>query len=160
MARTKRTRKHERVREKPAEEYAAESEAALSGVLLDSDVVIEVLRGRRRIVDALRLLEHSGVPTFCTAVTWAEVHAGLRRGEEQVTEEFLQARGEVVLDARAGRRAGAYLATFGRSHGVEIADALIAAAATTSGLVLWTLNRKHYPMRELRFWDPAGGRSA
>jgi len=36
---------------------------------------------------------------------------------------------------------------------VRIADALIAAAATTSGLRLWTLNRRHYPMKDLEFYE-------
>ena len=48
---------------------------------------------------------------------------------------------------------GDYLARYGKSHRVEIADALIAAAAATSGLRLWTLNRKHYPMQDLRFFE-------
>ena len=55
--------------------------------------------------------------------------------------------GEEVPDPQA-------LATFTRSHGLDIADALIAAAASTSGLRLWTLNRRHYPMRDLHFWEP------
>jgi len=37
----------------------------------------------------------------------------------------------------------------------EIADALVAAAATTAGLALWTLNRRHYPMPDIRFYEPA-----
>jgi hypothetical protein len=101
-------------------------------------------------------LEQAGIPTYCTAISWAEVWAGLRPGEEPLAESFFGARGEVVLDATAGRRAGAYLARFTRSHGVEIADAFVAAAATSSGLRLWTLNRKHYPMPDLEFFDPGG----
>lgn len=154
MAGPKRSRQHLRVREKPSARYAlSEQPNALSGVLLDTDVVIEVLRGRRAVIEALMRLERDGVPTFCTAITWAEVHAGLRRGEESVTEAFFEARGEVVLDARAGRRAGEYLLAHTKSHGVELADALIAAAAATAGLSLWTLNRKHYPMRDVHFFD-------
>jgi len=68
-----------------------------------------------------------------------------------VTRAFFEARGEVVLDGKIGRQAGDYLARYGKSHRVEIADALIAAA--TSGLRLWTLNRKHYPMQDLRFFE-------
>ena len=155
MARSKGPARHGRVREKPAAKYTAvEHPEALNGVLLDSDVIIDVLRGKQVTVGALRALERSGVPTYCTAISWAEIYAGLRRGEEPQTEAFLRARGEVVLDARAGRHAGTYLSSFGRTHGVELADALIAAAASTAGLRLWTGNRRHYPMRDVRFYDP------
>lgn len=123
-------------------------------MLLDTDVVIELLRGNpvvKRHVDTLR---QSGVPTFCTAVSWAEVYAGLKPGEESATEAFFDARGEVVLDAAAGRQAGRYLARYARSHGLEVPDALVAAASTTSGLRLWTINRRHYPMTDVRFFEP------
>lgn len=94
------------------------------------------------------------MPTFCTPISWAEVYAGVRPEEEKPTRAFFEARGELPLDGRIGRQAGAYLARYAHSHGVEIADALIAAATTTSGLRLWTLNRKHYPMEDLRFFEP------
>jgi predicted nucleic acid-binding protein len=112
-----------------------------------------MLRRRAPVVARSRALEESGVPTYCTPVTWAEVYAGIRPGEEPLTQAFFESRGEVVLDAAIGRRAGAYLARYARSHGVELADALIAAAATTAGLRLWTLNRKHYPMPDLAFYE-------
>jgi predicted nucleic acid-binding protein len=76
----------------------------------------------------------------------------MRPGEEPLTQAFFDARGEVVLDRQVGRTAGAYLARYSRSHGVELGDALVAAAATTAGLRLWTRNRKHYPMKELAFF--------
>ncbi len=100
----------------------------------------------------LRAIEAGGTPVYCTAVSWAEIFAGIRPGEEGVTEAFFHARGEVVIDATTGRRAGAYLARYARSHGVEIADALVAAGASTTGLRLWTLNRRHYPMEDVSFY--------
>jgi hypothetical protein len=36
---------------------------------------------------------------------------------------------------------------------VELGDALIAASAAASGAMLWTRNRKHYPMTELAFYE-------
>jgi predicted nucleic acid-binding protein len=112
------------------------------------------LRGRAGTLRTALALEASGVSAFCTPISWAEVYAGVRPGEEEATRAFFEARGELPLDGRIGRQAGAYLARHARSHGVEIADALIAAATTTSGLRLWTLNRKHYPMEDLRFFEP------
>ncbi len=154
MEKPKRSAGHRRVREAAAARYTVEaSPSELSGVLLDSDVVIEVLRGRKAVVLALTALEARGVETFTCGVVAAEIFAGLRAGEEAATESFFHARGDVVIDGTTGRRAGSYLARYARSHGVEIADALVAAAAATTGLRLWTLNRKHYPMRDVRFLD-------
>ena len=93
------------------------------------------------------------MPTYCTPVASAEIYAGIRAGEEPVTQASFETRGEVVIDATAGRRAGAYLARYARSHGVELGDALVAAAVATAGLHLWTLNRKHYPMPDVRFYE-------
>jgi predicted nucleic acid-binding protein len=153
MARSQGPRRHRRVREAAAAGYPSTPGAGLAGVLYDSDVIIDILRGRTRVSEAALALERGGVPTFCTAIAWAEVYAGIRAGEEPLTQAFFEARGEVVLDGRIGRRAGAYLARYGRSHGVELADALVAAAAATSSLRLWTLNRKHYPMPDVRFYE-------
>jgi predicted nucleic acid-binding protein len=154
MAGQKRPRRNPRVREAPEAEYAPDTIRELTGVLLDSDVIIEILRGNRTIIGNLAALEGSGTPTYCTAIAWAKVFAGVRAGEETVTENFFAVRGEVVLDARTGRQAGAYLARYSRSHGVELADALVAAAAGSSGLRLWTLNRRHYPMKDLELFEP------
>jgi hypothetical protein len=111
-----------------------------------------VLRGLRETVNHLRELQHTGIPTYCCGVSWAEIFAGVRPGEEAPTEAFFDAHGEVAIDAMTGRRAGVYLSRYARSHGVEIADALIAAAASTAGLHLWTRNRRHYPMDDLRLY--------
>ncbi|MBI1796076.1 MAG: PIN domain-containing protein [Candidatus Eisenbacteria bacterium] len=118
-------------------------------------MIIEILRGNPVLTRAGRELDRGAVPTYCTGVSWAEVFAGLRKGEEPVAEQFFEARGEVIIDGATGRQAGAYLARYGRSHGVQLADALIAAAAVTSGLQLWTLNRRHFPMADLRLFEPA-----
>ncbi len=147
-------RRHRGVREAVAPRYPTGAPLPeLTGVVLDSNVIIEILRGRAGALRLALALEESGVPTFCTPISWAEVYAGVRPGEEEPTRAFFEARGELSLDGRIGRQAGAYLARYAASHGVEIADALIAAAATMSGLRLWTLNRKHYPMEDLRFFE-------
>jgi predicted nucleic acid-binding protein len=159
MARPQRHRGQQRVRETPSTRYASPpAPGDVTGILLDSDVIIEVLRGRRKTIDELLAIERRGVSTYCCAVSWAEIFAGLRPGEEVVTEAFFYARGDVTIDAATGRRAGVYLASSAKSQGLEIADALVAAAATTVGFHLWTLNRKHYPMEDLRFHEGADGR--
>jgi len=60
--------------------YPTGAQPELTGVVLDSDVIIEILRGARGTLQAAIALEESGVPTFCTAISWAEIFAGVRRG--------------------------------------------------------------------------------
>jgi len=55
-------------------------------------------------------------------------------------------------DYETGRQAGDYLRQYRKSHGLQVSDALIAAAAVLNRAALWTRNRKHYPMKELSFY--------
>ncbi|MFH1436826.1 MAG: type II toxin-antitoxin system VapC family toxin, partial [Pseudomonadota bacterium] len=52
-----------------------------------------------------------------------------------------------------GKKAGQYLKEFNKSHGLEIADALIAASASHYRMQLWTLNTRHYPMTDIKLFD-------
>jgi hypothetical protein len=56
----------------------------------------------------------------------------------------------IPIDAKIGVRAGDYLRRFAKSHHVELGDARIAASAAIRKLQLWTRNRRHYPMPELK----------
>lgn len=155
MVRSKGPGKHARVREAPAHEYGAkEAPRALTGVILDTDILIEALRRREPVVGQLRALMVAGTHLYTTPVTLAEIVAGMRPGEAAATENYLARLGEVRLDAAIGRRAGAYLAHYARSHRLELPDALIAAAAVLSGLPLWTRNRRDYPMPDITLYQP------
>ena len=118
--------------------------------LLDSDVIIEWLRCNERIVGWLEEHDAAGDFLACTPVSIAEIHAGMRPRERFSVGEILRVLHCVDLNAHTGHKAGHYRFTFGRSHGVEIADALIAAAAHVHGLTLCSLNLRHYPMRDVK----------
>ncbi len=122
-------------------------------VLVDSDILIEVMRGRDASVVAQWLeLSQSDNPILCSPVGVAEVWTGARSNEHQALKTLFQALVCVPIDHETGRRAGDYLRQYGKSHGVELGDALIAAAAVLNGAALWTRNRKHYPMKGLSFF--------
>jgi len=123
-------------------------------VLVDSDVLIEVSRGRKQdIVSRWIQLSSSGNAVLYSAVSVAELWAGARPNEYEATTNLFRSLTCVPIDEEAGRQAGAYLRQYRKTHGVEIADALIAAGAVASRAQLWTLNRKHYPMKDLSFFD-------
>lgn len=114
--------------------------------LLDTDVVIDFLRGHPKARSAFEKL-----PEDCavSAITVAELHVGVREGAERLALETLLATLAVVdLDAALAAEGGLLRRDWGKSHGVGLNDALIAATALRSGRVLWTLNDKHYPMLE------------
>ncbi len=123
-------------------------------VLIDSDILIEVSRGRDKAVTARWLeLGASDALILFSPVSAAELWAGARPSEQTSLEALFEALVCVPADAAVGRRAGEYLRRYRKSHSVELGDALIASSAVASGARLWTRNRKHYPMPELTFLD-------
>jgi predicted nucleic acid-binding protein len=61
---------------------------------------------------------------------------------------------DILIEVSRGRDADliSRWADYGKSHGVELGDALIAAGAVINGATIWTRNRKHYPMKEVNFF--------
>lgn len=118
--------------------------------LLDSDVVIAWLRRDEDVIGWLKERDAAGDVIGWTPVSIAEVGAGIRPREAFVMDDLARVLDCVELDERVGRKAGRYRLQFGASHGVEIADALIAAAAHVHGMTLCTCNLRHYPMRDIR----------
>lgn len=128
----------------------------MAEILLDSDVIIAWLRGYDPFAELIpRLLEEGNVLAW-TPVSVAEIFAGARKREEDQLENLFLVLEALTLSPEIGRKAGNYLNTFSRSHGVELGDALIAATAYLNKMPLWTLNKKHYPMKEIRFFSPPG----
>ncbi|HEY7389534.1 MAG TPA: type II toxin-antitoxin system VapC family toxin [Bryobacteraceae bacterium] len=122
-------------------------------VLVDSDILIEVFRSRNPdILSRWGSLSESLTEVLYSPVSEAEVWAGAIPGEFERTETLFQNMTCVPIDGQTGRQAGAYLRSYAKSHGLQIADALIAAGAYLNSAALWTRNRKHFPMKEIQFY--------
>jgi hypothetical protein len=112
--------------------------------LLDTSVVIDVLRARPEALSFVRSLEE---PPTCSELTRVEVMRGVRSGERAPTERLLQALRWAHVDEAVARRAGELGRRYGRSHaGLGVADLVVAATALELGLPLATANVRHYPM--------------
>ena len=123
-------------------------------VLIDSDILIEVSRGRNRaVVSRWMELSTCDAAVLYSPVSVAELWAGARPSEYDALRNLFRALTVAPIDEEVGRRAGAYLQRYRRSHGVEVADALIAANAVANNAELWTRDRKHYPMGEISFFE-------
>ena len=122
-------------------------------VLIDSDILIEVARGRdAAILEKWAELAESDDVVLCSPVSAAELWHGARPKEHKALGELFRALTCAPMDAETGKQAGEYSRVFHKSHAVELGDALIAAAAVQNRAALWTRNRKHYPMKGLEFY--------
>jgi hypothetical protein len=125
----------------------------LKAVLIDSDVLIEVARGRERTILARwEELGRSDAAILCSPVTIAELWHGVRPPEQKALEALFHSLTTLAIDAEVGRRAGEYLRQFSKSHRLELGDALIAATAAIHKVELWTRNRRHYPEKDVEFY--------
>lgn len=112
-------------------------------LVLDSDVLIEILRGRP---DAGQWLNSLGSQTVGISVlTRMEILQGARNRQEQTTLIAQLNRYELVLlDAGDTIQALRWFETYRLSHGVGIMDCLIAASALRISKPFYTFNVKHY----------------
>jgi predicted nucleic acid-binding protein len=114
-------------------------------MLVDTDVLIWNLRGNAK---AAERLDHAG-GFVLSAVSYMELIQGVRdKAELVVLRRSLQYWGASVqpLDQEISARAIFLMETYALSHGLQMADALIAATATSLGATLVTANDKHYRM--------------
>jgi predicted nucleic acid-binding protein len=112
-------------------------------VVIDSDVLIDVLRG---IPAASAFLKGLDRPPVCSEVSRVEVLRGMRSGERRATERLLSLVGWASVDETVSVRAGAFGRRFRRSHALAVPDLLVAATADRLGLPLATRNVRDYPM--------------
>lgn len=116
-------------------------------LLLDTDILVEYLRGRR---EATEYLEGLTADLYVSVISVAELFAGVRDdGEERSLKQFLLAFTALPVTEKVARLGGLYRRDYRASHGTGLADALIAATASETGTNLVTFNRRHFPMVEV-----------
>lgn len=118
-------------------------------VLLDTTVLIDVLRGRP-VLNRLRLLHEQADVAATSAVNVEELVRGLRPAEQAAADRLLDGLIVVPLDRVSGERAGSWRRDYaGRGTTLSQADCLVAAGALSVGGRLATGNPRHFPMPEL-----------
>ena len=118
--------------------------------LIDTDVAIDFLRERDYAQKLLEKWSGEGLLAIST-LTHLEIYQGMKAGEEEATNAFLDGLISVAVDIPIARRAGTMLGEF-RSKGVTvgIADAIIGATALQLNAPLLTNNVEHYPFADLK----------
>lgn len=113
-------------------------------LLVDTDVLVEHLRGRDEAAD---YLENLTADLYLSVISVAELFVGVKGDEEEKSlEQLLLAFVILPVTEKAARLGGRYRRDYKPSHGTGLADALIAATAEELGLRLVTFNHSHFPM--------------
>ncbi len=122
--------------------------------LFDTNILIDYLKGKPEATSLLEQCLQEGQVLTCSLITKVELLSGARPGEEQILRDFLDAFERIGLDDNIADGAGRYMSLYRKSHGINTADAIIAASALARGAVLYTLNDRHFPMDDIKVIKP------
>ena len=116
----------------------------MSRFLFDTDVIIDYLRGYREAVNFFQSFDDD---FNVSAITIAELYSGVKDEEEKKELEYFVSLFNVIPVSVEIAVEGGYLRqAWYESHGMGLADALIAATAGLNKMHLVSLNEKHFGM--------------
>jgi predicted nucleic acid-binding protein len=116
-------------------------------VVVDSSVVIDLLRARAPALDVLVQANERNWRLACSILTKVEILRGMRPEEEPGTRNLLAAFDWIEVDDTIAEIAGELGRRFFRSHqGIGATDLVVAATVIQIGGELWTTNLRHFPM--------------
>lgn len=119
-------------------------------MIFDTDIFIWIQRGNSK---AARLLEWEE-ERFISVQTYLELlQSAENKRQHDYTRRFLKDFGIRTLpfSGNIGHRATVYIEEYSLSYGLRAGDALIAATATESNMVLCSSNAKHFkPIKDLK----------
>jgi len=113
-------------------------------VIVDTDILIDFGLDRPDAVQTMAKLEENYIITV-SVITAMELYAGCRSKKDlKKVEELLSGINIELVTKAVSEKAFELMRKFRSSHGVEINDMLIAAAAMTLEVKLISKNQKHY----------------
>ncbi len=113
-------------------------------ILLDTDILVDFLRGYSKAVSYVKA--HTD-RLILSSIVVAELYAGIRDNTELIElDELVSLFTVVPVTPDLAKAGGLYKRDYKKSHGIGLADAIMAATAESQDAELKTLNIKHYPM--------------
>ncbi len=124
-------------------------------ILLDTDIIIDLLRGVEKSKDLLtKLLMEEESFVFVSVITEIELFSGKECNDINIRsniESLLTRFNKVEVDSHLAKRSG----ELRRSYGIEVPDAIIAASALKVNAILYSRNKKDFnKIKELKYKSP------
>ena len=127
----------------------------MNSCLVDTDIIIDYLKGIEKSRLFLKRIEAKEIEAFYSAITVAELFAGVRDGnEEKAVINLLGLMKIVEINFEISRLAGRLRFQYEKKNGIEIPDAIISATSLCLKIPLVTRNVKHFKViREMELFD-------
>ena len=122
--------------------------------LLDSDIIVWIIRGDKEIINIIENLGDSK-STQVSTITIAEIYKNVFPAEVTKTDECIYHHGIINVDDKIAKEAGLYWQQYHKKlKTLSLADCLIAATAKNLSFTLITFNTRHYPMTDIKVLNP------
>ena len=114
-------------------------------ILIDTDVLIDAARNVNEAVNCLQQIEQQQLSPALSSVTQMELIIGCRdKSELRFLDRFLERFQIISVSEQISDTAIDLLKQYRLSHGLQIADALIAATAIVTDIQLISKNQRDY----------------
>lgn len=122
--------------------------------LLDTDILIWIIRGNKKVIASIDKLT-SRFATHISTVSIAEVYKNIFSSEIIETDECIYKHSFIPLDDQIAKQSGLYWRDFNQKFKtLSITDCMIAATAKHENLTLITMNTRHFPMLDIKVLNP------
>lgn len=113
-------------------------------ILVDTDVLVDFFQGQSQ---AVNFVNENVSRIILSSIVLAELYAGVKgEAEQSALGNFISLFRVIPVTAEIAKAGGLYKRDYAKSHGIGLADAILAATAEAENAALKTLNTKHYPM--------------
>ncbi|OGK13521.1 hypothetical protein A3A93_00290 [Candidatus Roizmanbacteria bacterium RIFCSPLOWO2_01_FULL_38_12] len=122
--------------------------------LIDTDILIWVLRGNKEYQDLLLALKDKAALSIST-ITIAEIYKNIFPSEIVKTENLFNEFQVWDVTTEVAKQGGLYWQQFVKQlRTLNLTDCLIAATAHINNATLVSLNLKHFPMKDIQVVIP------
>lgn len=121
--------------------------------LIDTDILIWILRNNQKIIK--KISDLADKDDLCISVmSIAEIYQNVFPSELPDTQDLINTHIIFEVDHKIAKMGGLYWQQYSKQlKNLTLADCLIAATANTNKAILVSLNRKHFPMKDIKLLD-------